>query len=180
MIQIEGIDALDGSTPTEQGVDLMRMIHEGMDMGCWHLWGREPRDGTPWHNHWCCKNCESLEQSFMQNPHEWRDNPSYLTSLDALRPLWDKMSGEQWGKFQNELHRVISNELNNTVVIEPIRIPHPHHHVEALARCIEVECPECDGGGQVLNELESASGCPSCSGTGKRTIISIWKEKESQ
>ena len=164
IIKIVDIDVITKhDVPTKAGIDLMRMVHEGMDMGCWHKHGgtRTHKENARIHIAICgkCKGDKLI-------------NPSYLTSLDAWRPVWDKMTEEQLGKYTDTIITIDGRENIFSWQM------YPHHHLEALASVLEVEC-WCKGdtfpigGGHMVP-------CPECKGTGKRKLIDVWKEKHEE
>jgi hypothetical protein len=172
MIKIEGIVVFDNS-PTPAGEDLMRMVHEGMDMGCWHKW-KKYIDTRQAIGEWSI--CEYCGVVFGID----RTNPSYLTSLDDWRKVWDKvdtMSKDFHIDYSDSLFTV--RRMSLPYAVFPWQT-HPHHHLQALASVLTVECEAinngipCDGG-----ELHKMAGlpCPSCSGKGTRTVLEVWRDK---
>ena len=111
-----------------------------------------------------------------------------LISLDALRPVWEKIGAklllvtDALLKLRTPLAmrdkagywKLISGELCL------LTFSQPHHHVEALARTLEVDCGECGGTGKEKKHdacCQHLNYCPTCSGTCKRPILSIWEEE---
>jgi hypothetical protein len=58
----------------------------------------------------------------------------------------------------------------------------PHHHLEALASVLEVECGnDCIGGKIDECDLQGYTTIPcSCKGTGKQTILQQWEADNGQ
>ena len=69
-------------------------------------------------------------------------NPDLANSLDAWRPLWERMDALQRTNHQIALARIKTGSMYMWD-FQPI------HHLEAALRAIEIVCPECKGFGRV-------------------------------
>lgn len=67
-------------------------------------------------------------------------NPDLANSLDAWRPLWERMDARQRANHSIMLHRIKTGSMY-------VWDSKPIHHLEAALRAIEVECEMCGGRG---------------------------------
>ena len=84
--------------------------------------------------------CELVFKAIMKRDtakHSIADAWSLANSLDAWRPLWERMDALQRTNHQIALARIKTDSMYMWD-FQPI------HHLEAALRAIEVECPECE------------------------------------
>lgn len=142
---------LKDGVPTEVGIRAIRLLrHYFYCQYC-------AFDKVPNKNK-ACQNCAEA-------------NPALLTSLDAWRPLWGRMSEAQKDTYTYNLSEVIGSFIHMRYWE-----PKPHHHLEAALRTLEVECPECEGTGNVRNFGRTQ---PCTCTNGKITLYDKWEEEVS-
>jgi len=128
--------------PTPEGERLMELVHEaafGNGQSCvWHKWEQTVR------HIYECQVCGNIRQTKGTPP----SNPAYLTSLDAYRPIWEKMGHEYKLKLGEILH--VYGWAKSNLAMWELK---PHHHLEALARTLTVPCV-CQGQVEIT--------CPTC------------------
>jgi len=159
--------------PTPEGERLMELVHEAAGMGCWH--GRLD-DVCPVCS---CKQCIYKPGDYRCVDAEHCPKPAYLTSLDVLRPIWNKMLVSDGAKAATHLADIMGKGWLNIIMAQP------HHHLEALARTLTVECPDddCEDGEIHYDDPMSDYGgttpttCPTCSGTGQITVLDAWERE---
>lgn len=118
----------------------------------------------------------------------------YFISLDAYRDIWGKLSHRQQFSYAQVLSQLTDNYDCDTceeqlcvAEVEPCiqadtLFAEPHHHLEALARILQMNCPECNGHGRLpitpRGELPSDHDrdCPHCE-KGKVTVLDAWRIK---
>jgi hypothetical protein len=199
MIKIEGIVVFDNS-PTPAGEDLMRMCHEGMDMGCWHEWLPVIVDPTVKEPELPCKHCNARRKWEFTWTFD-AGNPSYLTSLDAWLAVWEKMRDGQ-ARQNREYGNALCAVYDKCDDIRGfIWESHPHHHLQALASVLTVECKQiphsvyCCPQKEIdwMNQCRCCDDdnphvactctdkpikqCEDCHGKGTRTVLEVWRDK---
>lgn len=181
-LSIQNIPVYDNGI-TEAGEDLMRRVHEAAGMGCWHknitrhaygkgLLKKYVEGG------WSAR-CNDCGQWGHTDNNDDIPNPAYLTSLDAYRLIWENLDPALKEGYQYK--------LNTFIYDGPVKWEweaQPHHHLEALARTLTVECPEidCVNGIQFNHEAIDPPGmgkhinnCPTCNGKGVITVLQAWE-----
>jgi hypothetical protein len=175
-MKIRGIDVTG-----EAGQELMRMVHEAMGF-CAHVWGERNEGG-----YYPCTKCDEQAVILFTAFGLPKGMPKYLNSLDAYKKIWEKI----------QAYHAITGEKYNTALCEiaislhrPIWDLYPHHHLEALASVLRVECEECGGSGEKhcktclhsSTDYTCSGGigdclCKPCQGEGTRTILDIWEAR---
>ena len=129
---------LDNGVPTPAGERAMELVYEALTGECWHGEGLIR-----------CPKCGAYD-GFQIDPDGSPCNLALLTSLDAWRPLWERMSQDHklTNRFRDKLERYAP--LN-------FWLAQPHHHLEVALRTLEVECPDCGGEGRIDITHEQSS-----------------------
>ena len=171
--------------PTEQGIRAMEMVCKALSIE-WHKWIETTfRSPTGWYKHIClCGFWYKTKGS--DSPwhvgHHPVDNPALLTSLDAWRPLWDKL-------IEIGLDRYYSGTLLQEVATTEggrfLWCAYPHHHLEAALMTLEDTCPDCEGCGEIEHDTGGVNPWgdpitalqPCTCNDGKRTLYELWKRE---
>ncbi len=171
------------------------LVYEAITGKCWHTYARYYRkhvmtnEGTfniAEAEHWpkmyegnkCCTRCKQLSSSKNGN------NPDLANSLDAWRPLWERMDEQ----LEYAYHCVLSEIALKTGI--PTWKLQPIHHLEAALRAIEVDCDRCKATGLIPRhdceynfETEMAA-CPahcSCNAcTCNKGMRTLWEQLERE
>ena len=173
---IADITVLQDGAPTEQGIRLMELVHEASGMGCWHKFV----PNVCWYDFLCCDKCDMTspdEKDVLQTGDFAEPNPAYLTSLDAYRDVWEHLEIEdgkfryKWTDYEEFLLMLASDTKRGVISFITIK---PQHHLEALARVLEVSCSNCEGvWGRMENRI-NLERCFTCKGKGRMTVLDKW------
>ncbi len=170
---------------TDNSERASELVYEALTGECWH-------DAVKWNSQcWKCSKCKDIFR--LSKP-----NPKLLTSLDAWRPLWERMDERGLLHVQelmeivdptvrinkHGMYELITGELYLLMQAQPI------HHLEAALRALEDGCcgeDGCDGVGQIWQPKDEVypvddSGtwvdCSTCKGTGKVSLYELWEGEE--
>jgi len=169
---------------TEAGMRAMELVYEALTGECWHRdvkrheLEKRAFGGYPIYEigiQCACGDAVYSEKAF--NIHLGM-NPTLLTSLDAWRPLWERMDVEQKITHQKNLTLIWCDNPVEVFYWETT----PHHHLEAALRTLEVECPECEGTGNSYSKTRDVTKrhIPCTCTNGKITLMDKWEKEDTQ